>query len=238
MPQTRGTEADETRQASRESPSSSVRQRASGRATRELLMRTAERLFGQHGIDGVSLRQIGAAAGQSNNNAVQYHFGNRDNLVASILEWRVTSMEPRRAAMLAAIDATDRTADVKALLSVLCLPHLDLVDEDGNYPFARFLLPYLYRYRAQGMPHPFDRVPELTPALSRAIKLLYRRLHYLPTPLAHFRMTTCVSMFLNALALTEARASPPEGPVTQPEMFAEVLEMMTSALLAPAAPKP
>lgn len=200
-------------------------------------MLTAEKLFGEHGIDGVSLRQIGAAAGQANNNVVQYHFGNRENLVASILEWRVLSMEPRRAALLAEIDASGRSSDAKSLLSVLCVPHLDLTDGDGNYPFARFLLPYMYRYRPRGVPHPFDRDPAHTPALARALALIDRRLHYLPKPVVHFRLVTCVSMFLNALALSEVRGSPPEGPLAQSDMVAQVLEMMTSALLAPAPPR-
>lgn len=218
-------------------PDAGSRPRPASRATRELLMRTAERLFGQHGIDGVSLRQIGTAAGQSNNNAVQYHFANRENLVASILDWRVMAMEPRRAAMLAEINATGRSSDAKALLSVLCLPHLDLVDEEGNYPFARFLLPYMYRYRQRGVPHPFDRVPVQTPALSEALNLLYQRLHNFPKPLAHFRIASCVAMFLNALMMSEVQANPFEGDVSRQQMIADVLEMMTSALLAPAAPR-
>lgn len=212
--------------------------RAASRATRQLLMQTAERLFGQHGIEGISLREIGTAAGQSNNNAVQYHFETRENLVASILEWRVTSMEPRRSAMLADLESSGRTSDAKSLLSVLCLPHLDLASADGSYPFARFLLLYIYRYRQRGMPHPFDRIPAQTTALAQTLTLLYRRLHNFPKPLAHFRMTTCVAMFMNALVMSEAQANPFEGNLTQPQMVADVLEMMTTALLAPAAPQP
>lgn len=211
--------------------------RVASRATRQLLMQTAERLFGQHGIEGISLREIGAAAGQSNNNAVQYHFENRDNLVASILEWRVLSMEERRGAMLVEIEKSGRTTDARSLLSVLCLPHLDLVAPDGSYPFAHFLMLYMYRYRQRGVPHPFDREPVQTPALAQALDLLYRRLHNFPRPLAHFRLVTCVAMFMNALVMSEAQSNPFEGDVTRDQMIADVLEMMTTALLAPAAPQ-
>ena len=48
----------------------------------------AERLFAERGIGAVSLREIGAAAGQRNNSAAQYHFGTRQNLVAAILDLR------------------------------------------------------------------------------------------------------------------------------------------------------
>ena len=37
---------------------------------RELLLRTAERLYGERGLNGVSLREIGREAGQRNVSAV------------------------------------------------------------------------------------------------------------------------------------------------------------------------
>ena len=40
--------------------------------TRDQIIRAAEQLFAAHGIDGVSLREINRAAGQSNTGAVQY----------------------------------------------------------------------------------------------------------------------------------------------------------------------
>ena len=42
--------------------------------TRDQIIRAAEELFAARGIDGVSLREINRAAGQSNTGAVQYHF--------------------------------------------------------------------------------------------------------------------------------------------------------------------
>jgi hypothetical protein len=49
--------------------------------TKERLLRTAERLFALRGIDAVSMRSICAEAGQRNNTALQYHFGDKQNLV-------------------------------------------------------------------------------------------------------------------------------------------------------------
>ena len=53
------------------------RRHSTGEATRELLMVTAERLFAMNGVEGVSLREIQAAAGQSNSSVITYHFGSR-----------------------------------------------------------------------------------------------------------------------------------------------------------------
>jgi AcrR family transcriptional regulator len=63
-----------------------------GEATRELILLTAERLFAERGIEAVPLRDIGLAADQKNNFAVQYHFGDRENLVQAIAEYRARSL--------------------------------------------------------------------------------------------------------------------------------------------------
>ena len=57
-------------------------------ATRLQLLATAERLFAERGIAGVSLREIGAAAGQRNNSATQYHFESKHGLVLALCEHR------------------------------------------------------------------------------------------------------------------------------------------------------
>ena len=55
-------------------------------ATREQLIAAAETLFAERGIEGVSLREINAAAGQRNASSIQYHFGNRDGLLAAVID--------------------------------------------------------------------------------------------------------------------------------------------------------
>ena len=51
---------------------------------REAMIRAAERLFSERGIEAVSLREVGAVAGQRNNSAAQYHFGTREGLVDAV----------------------------------------------------------------------------------------------------------------------------------------------------------
>jgi AcrR family transcriptional regulator len=55
-------------------------------ATRVLLLRTAVRLFAEHGVEGVSLREIGDAAGQGNKAVVHYYFGSREGLLHALAE--------------------------------------------------------------------------------------------------------------------------------------------------------
>ncbi|HEX4216826.1 MAG TPA: TetR family transcriptional regulator, partial [Acidimicrobiales bacterium] len=65
-------------------------------STREQLVLAAERLFAVQGIDGVSLRKIGAEAGNANNSAVRYHFGSKQGLLQAILEYRLPGLNRRR----------------------------------------------------------------------------------------------------------------------------------------------
>jgi AcrR family transcriptional regulator len=69
---------------------------ASGRATRRRMVLVAEELFAARGIDAVSLREVGQAAGQRNNAAAQYHFKDREGLVRAIISMRGERNDPRR----------------------------------------------------------------------------------------------------------------------------------------------
>src|SRR5262249_7827064 len=114
------------------------RTNARGDATRELILVTAERLFAERGIAAVPLRDIGVAAGQKNNVAVQYHFGDRDNLVRSIVSYRTGFIE-ERAAALASLPA-DQAVQIDLLVRTF-VRDLAANITDGNH-----YLPFLSRY--------------------------------------------------------------------------------------------
>jgi AcrR family transcriptional regulator len=94
------------------------------------LLLTAERLFARHGIDGVSLRQIAVAAGSSNNSAVRYHFGSKDELLHAILAYRLGDLIRRRGLLVQRADPADLRARVEAHL----LPLLEMAEApDSHY---------------------------------------------------------------------------------------------------------
>src|SRR6476659_10180897 len=70
-------------------------------STKEQILLAGERLIADHGVDGVSMRQIGAAIGSGNNSAVLYHFGSKENLVEAIFEYRLPRLRARRAELIA-----------------------------------------------------------------------------------------------------------------------------------------
>ncbi|SDJ66226.1 transcriptional regulator, TetR family [Actinopolyspora mzabensis] len=55
-----------------------------GATTRESILRTAVRLFAEHGMYAVSNRRISEVAELGNSAAVGYHFGTKDELVRAI----------------------------------------------------------------------------------------------------------------------------------------------------------
>jgi AcrR family transcriptional regulator len=93
------------------------------------LLLAAERLFARHGIDGVSLRQIAAEAGSSNNSAVRYHFGTKNDLLAAIFSFRLGELQHRRALLAERADPDDLRAHVDAHI----LPLLELAESPQSH---------------------------------------------------------------------------------------------------------
>jgi AcrR family transcriptional regulator len=100
--------------------------------TRERLLATAEQLYGGHGVDAVSLREILRASGVKNANALQYHFGDRAGLLTALLEKHSHDVEQRRHALLDRYEAAGEH-DVRALAEALVQPlAAKLADPDGG----------------------------------------------------------------------------------------------------------
>jgi AcrR family transcriptional regulator len=103
--------------------------------TAELLVETAERMFAERGIDAVSLREIGKAAGSRNTSVAHYHFGGKPGLIAAVIARRAPLLNGRRMQLLR--EATDASAGdgvaAEALVRVLVTPLVEELDRGGHY---------------------------------------------------------------------------------------------------------
>jgi AcrR family transcriptional regulator len=154
---------------------------------------TAERLFALHGIDGVSLRQIGAAAGVANNSAVQYHFGSKEGLVQAILLHRLPHIIQRRKLLGLRTAGDDLRAEVEAHL----LPVIEQAEDESSY-YTMFL-EQLMRYGINE--HPFDELPTAYRESQRAyIERVGRMLGHLPAALRPDRTNQASTICLHASA--------------------------------------
>jgi AcrR family transcriptional regulator len=70
-----------------------------GEITRDRLLDEAEKLFAQHGFDGVSVRDITKAAGVDVALA-NYHFGSKEKLFDAVFQRRAEAMNARRIVLL------------------------------------------------------------------------------------------------------------------------------------------
>lgn len=199
------------------------------------LIAAAERLFARDGFDAVSLRQICAAAGQRNTNAVRYHFGDKDRLIEAIFERRQAELEPIRRRLLQAIPAyasDTMPTTIDALLGVVVRPPLLIADEEERYNYVKLLAAYLNRHRDGGMRHPLDYAPYLLPALVEAHRRLFAALA-LPREIFDLRIQMIVGVALQAVIqrrtrMTAGLACPPEAVV-----IAEMMAMAGAAMRAP-----
>jgi AcrR family transcriptional regulator len=76
------------------------------RDTRSRILDVAEELFGEQGLDRVSIRDITRKA-RVNLAAIHYHFGSKEDLIAAVFERRVV---PVNEARLVALDRLERAA--------------------------------------------------------------------------------------------------------------------------------
>src|SRR3954462_11767989 len=68
-------------------------------STPERILQAAERLFGERGIDAVSLREITTAAGV-NSAAAHYHFGSKEAVLEELFTLRARPIAERRQELL------------------------------------------------------------------------------------------------------------------------------------------
>jgi len=197
-------------------------------ATQLLIIEEAERLFAQHGLEGVSLRQIGAGAGSANTSVVRYHFGSKEGLLQAIFERRLGELEVARAKALAGLKAAAREGEVRGLIDALCRPVAEQVDRNGRHSYAAFLVG-LQRFgqlelrNLQGPP---------TPVADEILARLRSVLPVLPAKLAERRLRIVPMMVFEGLA-NAAPAADEAAARTMAAELDDLLAMAACALVAP-----
>jgi len=202
-------------------------------ATRVAIIEAAESLFAESGIDGVSLRQIGAASGSSNTGVVAYHFGSKAALLEAIFHYRLPAIEARRGELLSEVQAAGQGGELLPLLRALWLPLYEQRDERGRHSYAGFLAALMRSSRGQsrlGVSEHY-KVSSRLGRLIRAALPLKVRAHY-PQ-----RVNTSTWMITGALRLMEqAGTAGGKKKTTGPSgeaWFDDTLRMVGAALQAP-----
>ncbi|OHV44551.1 TetR/AcrR family transcriptional regulator [Pseudofrankia sp. BMG5.36] len=165
--------------------------------SRTHLLETAERLFAEHGIDAVSLRQVTAAAGHRNPAAVQYHFGSKDGLLRAIFEHRVPLLNRRRLELLEQLTDAPAEQHLRIIVEAIIRPLAEIDPAQRSY--VKFLAQLVtIPSRPEQI---YASLPgELGLSGQRTREALKRALRHVPEAVAENRRVLLVAFVLTALA--------------------------------------
>jgi AcrR family transcriptional regulator len=168
--------------------------------TKLSILRTAERLFAEHGFRATSLRAITAEA-QANLGAVNYHFSSKDELILAVLKRRMMPLNAERLALLDKFEtkAGGKPVAVREILEALFRPVLELVarpSKGGRY-FLRLLALSLAEPGAFVRPLIQEEFAEKNRRFHAAIR---RALPYLSSDEVHWRLHFAHGVFLHTVA--------------------------------------
>ncbi|HWS74886.1 MAG TPA: helix-turn-helix domain-containing protein [Quisquiliibacterium sp.] len=112
-----------------------------GDPTRERLKTAAQHLFAERGIDGVSIRDIVAAAGARNGASIHYYFRTKEALIQELVLEGAQRIDIRRNA---ALDALERDGGPRSVAEIArLLVETSIEHDDGAAPRAARVSSYV-----------------------------------------------------------------------------------------------
>lgn len=201
------------------------------RGTPLALIEAAERLFGQHGIESVSLRQIRLEACAGNNSAITYHFKTREDLVRAIWEYRLPTLDKARRALLDRLHAEGKAQHPEAVLGALILPSYELRDARGIHRYAAF-----FRHALRWKQGAAIRNAQLqaTPASREALSLFHALRPDISPKLLDYRLRYGTCMFFDMIFDRDAAMDAGQKVMTEPAFLKEGITMLAAVCLRPA----
>jgi AcrR family transcriptional regulator len=200
------------------------------RGARTLLLDAAEELFAARGIEGVSLREIAAAAGQRNNSAVSYHFRDKQGLVDALIADRMGRVEAARAQLVDRIDNLDGLS-VAELLTLLWQPVIDLGQAKAINWYIHFR--FTRQVREPSGNGFLETYPESHAASRRLHQALSAHCPHLRPEQFIYRLNLIAMMFWSALSWHNNLAVSTNQTWSSRFCLDEVVKMAAPALLAP-----
>lgn len=165
------------------------------RDTKDLILDTAEKLFSEKGVDGVSLRTLTAEAGV-NIAAAHYHFGSKQEVVKAVFARRIRPVNQERLRLLDQCEQLGQPS-VEELLAALFGPALRLaLDSPRGTDFTR-LCARFYSEPAEYLESAFR--DEFSAVLSRFHEAFQRALPELPDVEVGRRLHFAIGVLVHTL---------------------------------------
>lgn len=209
------------------SPGGTLAKTTRRQRTQKKLLDAAERLFAAHGVELVSLRDIGREAGTANKYSVQYHFGDRIQLIQAVFERRLPALDRRREELLAEAVREGRSGNLRDLVEILFRPLSEASEEAEENNYSGFLLNLLHY---DGGQETRSFIDDLSPVAIRLMTLIYAQLPEVPRHILEARVLIATMTYLEAMRFWERRA----GAKAADAYVGEAVSIATAIIAAPA----
>lgn len=197
------------------------------------LKRVACKLFAEHGVDGVTVREIADAAGQKNHGAVGYHFGSKEALVREILIDGAIIIDKNRNDLISALEAAGGPRTVREIVDVVLYTSIDVFGgPPSEETYVRFVMMLHMTHRELFYDAIEKRWDE---GYKRCVIHLRRLMPTMPQETKNQRLLFFGATLRNVLAMREgaladiSRPHPMWGSTGSLEHLAQLLTEMLSA---------
>lgn len=200
---------------------------------REVLLRTAERLFAENGVEGTSLRAVMVEAG-TNVGAVNYHFGSKDGLLAALIRHRSDAVRSDREERLVALEESE-VPDVVELAATIVEPVAALALR-GEDAWIRLVSRIATTRREPGW-HLLNET--FAPQADRIGRVLVRIQPDLRRSTVRFRIAEATSLcfrVLGDLEFVRRNVGSPSRPAPAAHVVADLLDAVAAILAGAAQP--
>lgn len=176
-------------------------------STEERLLDTAERMFGELGVEAVSIRTITTAA-EANVAAAHYYFRSKEGLVKAIFARRMGEISNRRSELLDVLEARDAVSP-RDIATAMVVPLAELLADPTDE--RRHYLGFLSSTLATRGPLRRLALESFDPQLHRFDDLLARALPDITRPVRLSRFMIVVEAAIRQLADLEWASLPWSG---------------------------
>lgn len=195
-------------------------------ATKERLLREAERLFARRGLYQVTVREITEAAGQRNVSALNYHFGSRVDVLNTILTRHGDPTDVARGEHLAAVG---QDADTRDLLAALVLPYGANLATPHGRDYLRIVAQMTGQFAGWR-----ETRPGIGPNLRDILSLLEQRPPELPVEIRRERIVNMIQLMTASMAERARAIEDGEPlPLDEPTFLANLTDVLVGVLEAP-----
>jgi AcrR family transcriptional regulator len=204
-------------------------------STREKIKDVAQQLIAEHGVDGISIRDIIIAAGQRNMASLYYYFRSKEELIKELVYDANQVMEGTRTDYLAKLEEIGEPLTVRQIVHVILSGGAKLDPSQGgrNATIMRFFGAVTQTHR-----HLFEEAigGQISPTSLKCMELLRQQLGHIPPAIVNQRL---MFLWFSATSVLIARE---EGLAaggaqrdywSQPGTYLNILDFMCGALQAP-----